>query len=90
MPKHHNLRQFKHGISSITQWTGKEYKQMERVFMGSISGAVPALAAQGAQALMDFIYYSQFPILDDDDLDHMDRLLVQFHDVKDIFIKHGI
>lgn len=51
MPRHHNLHQFKHGISSITQWTGKEYKQMERVFMGAISGAVPALAAQGAQAL---------------------------------------
>lgn len=89
MPPHHDLRQFKRGISSISQWTGNEYKQMERVFIGAISGAIPARAAQGAQALLDFIYYSQFPVLDEDDLDHMDRLLAQFHTVKDVFVKHG-
>lgn len=89
MPPHRDLRQFKNGISSISQWTGNEYKQMERVFMGAISGAIPARAAQGAQALLDFIYYSQFPVLDEDDLDHMDRLLGQFHTVKDVFIQHG-
>ncbi|KIO33396.1 hypothetical protein M407DRAFT_65584, partial [Tulasnella calospora MUT 4182] len=90
MPPHRDLRQFKNGISSITQWTGNEFKQMECVFMGAISGGIPAQAAQGAQALLDFIYYSQFPVLNEDDLDHMDRLLGQFHTVKDVFIRHGI
>ena len=39
MPKHSGLRHFKNGISSVTQWTGNEYKNMERVFLGVSAGA---------------------------------------------------
>ena len=34
------LRHFKHGISGISQWTGTEHKEMEKVFMGIIAGGV--------------------------------------------------
>ena len=40
MLKHQTLRHFKKGISTITQWTGNEYKNMEKVFMGVIAGVV--------------------------------------------------
>jgi hypothetical protein len=34
------LQHFKNGISSVTQWTGTEHKEMEKVFIGIMSGAV--------------------------------------------------
>ncbi|KAF8574595.1 hypothetical protein K439DRAFT_1655621 [Ramaria rubella] len=36
-PTHPSLRHFKKGISTISQWSGTEYKNMEKVFMGLIS-----------------------------------------------------
>lgn len=85
MPKHSSLRHFKSGLSRVTQWTGNEHKEMEKVFIGAIAGGIDKLAVQAAQALMDFIYYSQFPTMDEDDLEKMDEMLIRFHNLKDIF-----
>ena len=41
IPHYPGLWHFKKGISTVTQWTGKEHKEMERVFLGVITGAVP-------------------------------------------------
>ena len=39
-----DLRHFKKGISLISQWTGTEYKNMEKVFLGVLAGqAKPSL-----------------------------------------------
>ena len=34
------LRHFKSGISHVSQWTGREHKEMQRVFVGLLAGAV--------------------------------------------------
>ncbi|KAJ7932265.1 hypothetical protein B0H13DRAFT_1533498, partial [Mycena leptocephala] len=34
------LRHFKKGISTVSQWTGTEHKEMQRVFLGVLAGAV--------------------------------------------------
>ena len=34
------LRHFKNRISSVTQWTGTEHKEMEMVFVSLMAGAV--------------------------------------------------
>ncbi|KAJ7699003.1 hypothetical protein B0H17DRAFT_1158261 [Mycena rosella] len=52
MPDHHGVRHFKHGISSVSQWTGTEHKEMEKVFLGLIAaGAHPqmVIAVRGPQ-----------------------------------------
>lgn len=36
IPPYHGLRLFKKGITGVQQWTGNEYRQMERVFIGAI------------------------------------------------------
>lgn len=41
MPDYPGLRHFKKGISTVKQWTGTEHKEMQCVFMGVISGALP-------------------------------------------------
>ncbi|KAG9015665.1 hypothetical protein FRB90_004553 [Tulasnella sp. 427] len=90
MPKHSSLRHFKAGLSRISQWTGNEHKQMEKVFVGAIAGGIDKSAVQAARAILDFIYYSQFPTLDEDDLERMDHLLIKFHQLKNIFEEVGI
>ncbi|KAI0279476.1 hypothetical protein BC826DRAFT_1094560 [Russula brevipes] len=40
IPGHPGLQHFKGSISGISQWTGKEHKAMEKVFLGIISGAL--------------------------------------------------
>jgi hypothetical protein len=41
IPDFPGLRHFKKGISAVKQWTGTEHKQMQRVFVGLLAGAVP-------------------------------------------------
>ncbi|KAG1764172.1 hypothetical protein EV702DRAFT_1189751 [Suillus placidus] len=39
IPDYPGLRHFKKGISTVKQWTGSEHKEMQRVFVGLLSGA---------------------------------------------------
>jgi hypothetical protein len=41
MPDYPSLRHFKKGISSVKQWTETEHKEMQRIFIALIAGAVP-------------------------------------------------
>ncbi|KAJ7612278.1 hypothetical protein FB45DRAFT_875154 [Roridomyces roridus] len=41
VPDHHGVRHFKNGISSVSQWTGAEHKEMEKVFLGLIAAGAP-------------------------------------------------
>lgn len=90
MSSHPDLRHFKKGISSITQWTGKEHKEMQKIFLGILEGLVPARALAATQGLLDFIYYAQYQSQTDNTLRHMQQSLDQFHSNKDIFIQEGI
>ncbi|KAK6971930.1 hypothetical protein R3P38DRAFT_3336442 [Favolaschia claudopus] len=81
------LRHFKKGISSISQWTGTEHKEMQRVIVGVLAGAVPAKVLTVVKALIDFIYYAQLQLHTTQTLDAMQRCLNTFHSHKDIFIQ---
>ncbi|KIJ47005.1 hypothetical protein M422DRAFT_164529 [Sphaerobolus stellatus SS14] len=61
MPSHPSLRHFKKGISSISQWTGREHKEMQKVFASLICGAAHSKVTTVARAVIDFIYYASFP-----------------------------
>lgn len=41
IPDYPGLRHFKKGISTVKQWTGSEHKEMQRVIIGLLAGAVP-------------------------------------------------
>jgi Plavaka transposase len=90
MPRHPTLRHFKKGISSITQWTGHEYKEMEQIFASLIYGAVPPEATAAARAIIDFIYYASFPSHSTETLRRLQDSLDSFHEHKGIFIKQGV
>lgn len=56
------LQHFKKGISSVKQWTGQEYKEMQKVFIALLAGAVSSDILTAVRAVIDFIYYAQFCI----------------------------
>ncbi|KAK0493099.1 hypothetical protein EDD18DRAFT_1310710 [Armillaria luteobubalina] len=86
MTRHPNLRHFKKGISLVTQWTGNEYKNMEKVFLSIIAGAAPWEVTVCVHAVLDFIFYAHFEEHTDESLEKLDEAWRTFHRHKDIFI----
>ena len=81
------LHHFKKGISSVSQWTGTEHREMERVFIGLLSGAAEDSVLVMARSLLDFIYYAQFQQQMHKTLAAMQESLNLFHSHKAILTK---
>ncbi|KAG2157667.1 uncharacterized protein EDB93DRAFT_1335093 [Suillus bovinus] len=84
IPDYPGLRHFKKGISSIKQWTGTEHKEMQRVFMALITGAVPSQVVIVTRALLDFCYYARLHTHTSESLDSLENALAIFHTHKDV------
>ena len=78
------LRHFKKGISVVSQWTGTEHKEMERVFIGLLSSAAEDHVLLIARSLLNFITYAQFQQHTDNTLTAMQDSLNLFHVHKDV------
>jgi hypothetical protein len=90
MHSHAGLRHFKKGISSVSQWTGTEHKEMQRVFLAVLAGAVSAQVLTVVKSLIDFFYYAQFQSHTSTTLDRLQSSLDTFHAHKDILINLGV
>lgn len=92
MPPYQGLRLFKKGISGVSQWTGNEYRQMERVFIGAICGMHPTAprVLASARAILDFIFVAHLPAHSTTSLHRLSDALSTFHLNKDIFVELGI
>ncbi|KAJ7769423.1 hypothetical protein B0H16DRAFT_1411344 [Mycena metata] len=86
MNGHPGLRHFKKGISSVSQWTGTEHKEMQRVFVGVLAGAVDAEVLTVVKALIDFIYYAQLQSHTTRTLAALQEALDTFHDHKQVIL----
>lgn len=84
------LRHFKKGISHVTQWTGTEHKEMQKIFVALLAGAVDTEVLEVAQAVVDFIYFAQFRHHTTSSLDALERALRTFHEHKGVFIRLGV
>ncbi|KAI6158605.1 hypothetical protein EDD17DRAFT_1512153 [Pisolithus thermaeus] len=87
MTQYPALRHFKKGISSVSQWTGTEHKEMQRVFVGLLAGAVEDRVLMVARSLLDFIYYAQLQQHTDTTLIAMEESLKSFHEHKHVLIE---
>ncbi len=90
MPRHPDLCHFKKGISLVTQWTGTEYKNMEKVFLGVLAGTAKPDVIICVRAVLDFIYYSHLELHTDESLKKLEDSLHTFHAHKHIFVDDGI
>ncbi|KAG1800491.1 hypothetical protein EV424DRAFT_1474849 [Suillus variegatus] len=87
IPNYPGLRHFRKGISTVKQWTGTEHKEMQRVFLGILAGAVPSQVLVVARAILDFSYYAQLRIHTTESLDCLKNALSVFHANKNIFLE---
>ncbi|KAF8513692.1 hypothetical protein JB92DRAFT_3083158 [Gautieria morchelliformis] len=60
LPIHLSVQSFKKGISTVSQWTGTEYKSMEKVFTALLPGAIPPPAVCAARCSGTFHNDKQF------------------------------
>ncbi|QRV85180.1 hypothetical protein RhiJN_13198 [Ceratobasidium sp. AG-Ba] len=89
MPEYHGMRHFKNGISSVSQWTGRELKEMAKVLLPIISDAKDERVVKAARSLLDFMYLAHSSSLSDSELDAMVKCLHTFHENKLVFIEVG-
>jgi hypothetical protein len=90
MPNYPGLRHFTNGISFVSQWTGREHKEMQRVFVGILAGAVQPAVLRAAVAVIDFIYYAQLRVHTSKTLEAWEKALRAFHENKEVFVDIGI
>ncbi|KAH9846641.1 hypothetical protein C2E23DRAFT_743604, partial [Lenzites betulinus] len=87
MLKHSDLRHFNKGISLVSQWTGTEYKNMEKVFLGIVAGAGDERVTRTVRAILDFIYYAHFETHTDASLDALHTAWKDYHKYKTVFVE---
>jgi len=85
LPKFPGFRHFSQGISKISQWSGREHKDLQRVFLGATLGAVPARVTKAVRAELDFIYTAQWKSITTNDLKNMEMYNSIYHANKEIF-----
>ena len=74
----------------ISQWTGTEYKNMEKVFLGVLAGQVEPGLIRVVQATLDFIYYAHFESHTIDSLRKLEEAWISFHDNLHYFSDEGV
>ncbi|KAI0741314.1 hypothetical protein C8Q80DRAFT_1273779 [Daedaleopsis nitida] len=90
LPQAYGLRHFGRGISMISQWTGAEAKELEKVLLGLMVGRVPSRVLRAVRALLDFVYLAQYHVHSNTTLSHMESALADFHAHKDAFCELGV
>ena len=89
LPNGHGLRQFKKGISNLSQISGSQRKNMAKILMGCIHDIMAPSGVKAVKALLDFIYLAQYPTHDEITLEYMQDSLEEFHKHKDYFVNVG-
>lgn len=75
LPPAFGLRHFKNGISALSQISGSERKNMAKILLGCVAGAMPAKGVKAVKAILDFIYLAQYKTHDDTTLNYLEEAL---------------
>ncbi|KAF8172517.1 hypothetical protein K438DRAFT_1981370 [Mycena galopus ATCC 62051] len=89
MPDHPGVRHFKNGISTVSQWTGTEHKEMEKVFLELIAAGAHPEMVKAVRGLIDFAYFASLQSHTSATLIGLRNALDTFHTHKNIFIQLG-
>ena len=85
LPPAYGIQHFSKGISNLTHKSGKEWKNIAKVLLGSIVGIAPKDVIKAARSLLDFIYLAQYASHSEETLKYMEDALDSFHTHKDVF-----
>lgn len=89
MSKAHGLRHFGRGVSILSQWTGAEAKEIEKILLSLLVGRVNSRVLKAVRGLLDFVYYAQYEVHSDTTLADMRQALGTFHRNKSALIELG-
>ncbi|KAG8756916.1 hypothetical protein FRC14_002533 [Serendipita sp. 396] len=85
------IRHFSNGINHLSQWTGREDRELQRVLLAVIDGAsgINATVMQCLRGFHDFLYLAQYRSHSTSTLKYLDQALTLFHSLKGTFITNG-
>jgi hypothetical protein len=96
VPAYHNLIPKNKSYEEVSQWNGKEMKEMSRYLLGvvtqSLRGRSPTQrpivnhAIECTRALLEFYMYARYKSHNDATLSYMEDALRRFHTLKDVFL----
>jgi len=96
VPAYHNLTPKNKSYDDVSQWNGKEMKEMSRYLLGvvtqSLRGESPTQRAifnhpiEYTQALLEFYMSAQYKSYDNATLSYMEDALRHFHTVRNVFL----
>lgn len=89
LPINVGVRHWKHGVSKLKQVTGREHRDLEKLIVPVIAGAVSADVLCSIRALVEFIFHVQGLLIYDDHKHTIDQALLEFHNYKNEIIKAG-
>ncbi|KAF8606951.1 hypothetical protein BDV93DRAFT_436496 [Ceratobasidium sp. AG-I] len=92
MPRAKDLRHFKKGISRVQQWTGRETKEMAKVFLPLLveHRAVREDLATMIRAMLDFAYLAHAARLTDAEVQEMRDVHNEMHLKKQVLVRSRI
>lgn len=82
-------RHWRNGISKLKQVTGREHRDLQKVLVAVIAGAVPPKVLCAIRALLEFVVQAQSLLLYDEHLHALKEALRKFHFYKNAIINAG-
>lgn len=90
LPQAYGVRHFKNGISALSQISGTERKNMAKVLLGCLIGAIPKKGVLAVKSILDFIYLAQYSTHDMDTLKYLEDALTTWEKNRNFFLETGI
>ncbi|TDL22476.1 hypothetical protein BD410DRAFT_723064 [Rickenella mellea] len=86
------FRHFLEGISQFSQHSGREQRDLQRVFIAVIAGhpSITAPIMRAFRAVLDFIYIAQYESHSAETLGYLERALAAFHANKQALVRAGV
>ena len=86
------FRHFRNGFTRFRQHTGKETKDVERVFLGVIAGHLNVSSGilKAMRAFLDFVYLAQYDSHSTATLGYLEEALRKFHSFKQHIADSGV
>lgn len=82
-------RHWPHGVSTLKQLTGREHRDLEKILVAVIAGAVPTEVLRAIRAITEFIFHGQGLLIHEEQLTALSLCMNEFHHYKNAIIKHG-
>lgn len=83
------VRHWPNGISKLKQCTGREHRDLEKIIVPIIAGAVSDNVMRAIRSIVEFIFHAQNIYLFEDQKHAMDESWREFHHFKDALILAG-